>query len=51
MKTDLKTETEKLIQRFDRENQKLSNQLTRKLDSEIRSVITSLVRLAKCREK
>jgi hypothetical protein len=39
MKADLKTETENLIQRFDRENQKLNKQLTEKLDSEIRNVV------------
>jgi hypothetical protein len=39
MKIDLKMETEKSIQRFDRENKKLSDQLTEKLDSEIKKVV------------
>jgi thymidylate kinase len=39
MKLDLKTETEKLVQRMDRENQKLNKQLTEKLHSEIRMVL------------
>jgi exonuclease VII large subunit len=39
MKADLKTKTEKLIQRIDRENQKLDKQVTRRLDSEISNVV------------
>jgi hypothetical protein len=39
MKADLRTETEKLIQRLDRETQKPIKQLTEKSDSEIRNVI------------
>jgi uncharacterized protein YukE len=38
MKADIKLETENLIERFKRENQKLNNQFGGKLNSEIRSV-------------
>jgi hypothetical protein len=48
MKLDLKQKLKNLPQRFDGENQRLKEQLTEKLDSEIRSVIC---KVAKCREK
>jgi hypothetical protein len=42
MKLDLKAETEELTQRCDGENQRLNEQLTEKLDSEIMSVICTV---------